>query len=56
MTDAQNLLLHVSAFHGFDHQGVFTAVKVVLLKWSNMCSSHTPAHVSEFLWVVLPLF
>jgi len=32
MTDAQNLLLHVSALHVFDHQGVFTAVKVVILK------------------------
>jgi hypothetical protein len=26
-TDAQNLLLHVSALHRFHHQGVFTAVK-----------------------------
>jgi len=32
MTDAQNLLLYVSALHVFNHQEVFTAVKVVFLK------------------------
>jgi len=31
-TNARNLLLHVSALHGCDRQGVFTAVKGVLLK------------------------
>jgi hypothetical protein len=36
-TDAQNLLLHVSALHGCQQQGVFTAVKVVLSKWSVVC-------------------
>jgi hypothetical protein len=43
-TDAQNFLLHVSASHGCHHQGVFTLVKVVLLKWSVVCTAVTHVH------------
>jgi len=48
-TDAQNIFLHVLELHGCHHQGVFTVVRVVLLKWSTVCTSHTFAHESYAL-------
>jgi len=44
ITDAQNLLLRVSALLGCHHQGVFAVVKVVLSKWSAVCSTVTRLH------------
>jgi len=44
ITDALNLLLHVSALHGCHHQGVFTAVKAVLSKGFLACSTATRLH------------
>jgi hypothetical protein len=42
VTEAQNLLLHVSARRGCYHQGVFTAATAVLAGWS--VQFHTLAH------------
>ena len=44
-TDVPNLLLHVSALHICNHQGVFTALKVVFSKWSVVCSTVTKLHI-----------
>jgi len=43
-TDAQNLLLPVSVIHGCHHQGLFTVVKVVLSKWSVLCTTVIHLH------------
>ena len=43
-TDARSLPLHVSAREGCHPQGVFTVVKVVLYKWSAVCSTVTQLH------------
>jgi len=64
--DAQNFLLHVLALHGCHHQGVFTAVKVVLLKWSIVCTTvthlqmkvthlHTNLEILCTSWVYIPV-
>jgi hypothetical protein len=44
-TDAQNLPPHVSTFGGFHHQGVFTVVKLLLLKRPVVCSTVTHVHI-----------
>jgi hypothetical protein len=44
ITDALNLLQHVSALHGCHHQGVLTVVKAVLSKWFLACSTATRLH------------
>jgi len=43
-TDAQNLLLHVSALHECHPRVSFTVVKAVLSKWSVICSTVTHLH------------
>jgi hypothetical protein len=45
ITEAKNLLLHVSALHGFHYQGVFTLVKVMFSKCFVVCSSVTHLHM-----------
>ena len=44
-TDAQKFFLHVSALLGLHHQGVYTVVKIVLLKWVVLCRTVSHARV-----------
>jgi hypothetical protein len=50
ITDAKNLLLHVSAVYGCLHFGIFTVAEAVLTKWSVAFSSHTLAHVIRYFF------
>jgi hypothetical protein len=47
-TESQNVSLHVSAFLGCHHQGIFTVCTVVHSKWSDACSTAT--HLQTAWW------
>ena len=44
-TDARNTFLHISALLGWLLQGVFAVVKVVVSKWSVVCSTFTQLQI-----------